>query len=138
MPTFVETELGPQIVTPDTPYVAAAGRSRLYFIDTRFDAATAQHVKEQIELATVGEKDSCIYIDDITATAESRNKATGETVAFDPVFARIFFARIMNKNNPSLSLPEPERGPVGDWLVTYNAEGVREDDEDMCCYVKHL
>ena len=110
---FVETELGPQIVAPNTPYVAAAGRCRLYFIDTRFDAATAQHIKEQIELATVPEKDSFIYIDDVTVTAEVRNTATGETIAFDPVFAKIFFARTMNRCNPSLNL-------------------------HMCSFVKHL
>ncbi|KAM3510125.1 hypothetical protein MY11210_006042 [Beauveria gryllotalpidicola] len=38
-----------QVIASDTRYVAAAGRNRLYFIDTRFDAETAAHIKEQTE-----------------------------------------------------------------------------------------
>ena len=42
-PQVIETELGRQIVAPDTPYVAAAGPRNLYFIDTRFDPESAKY-----------------------------------------------------------------------------------------------
>lgn len=42
-PNFFDFGFGPQIVAPDTPYVAAAGMRELYFIDTRLDPDTAQH-----------------------------------------------------------------------------------------------
>ena len=52
-PDVVNGELGPQIIAPDTPYVAAAGSSKLYFIDTRHTSEDAAHIKEQIEQAFV-------------------------------------------------------------------------------------
>ncbi|GKT90738.1 ankyrin repeat-containing protein [Colletotrichum tofieldiae] len=120
VPNFIDAWNGLQIVAPDTPYVAAAGRNQLYFIDTRLDPETAKHIKEQIEWATVlvGPED-VIKIDEISATAEVRNSLTNETLfVFDPSYARILFARGINKRNPALKLPEHE--PAGDWLVTYD------------------
>ncbi|WYZ36252.1 hypothetical protein EsH8_XII_000002 [Colletotrichum jinshuiense] len=120
VPKFIDAWTGPQIVAPDTPYVAAAGRNSLYFIDTRYDPETAQHIKEQIERATITGPDDVIKIDEITATAEVRNGLTNETLfVFDPPYARVLFAKGINKRNPELKLPEHE--PAGDWLVTYNA-----------------
>ena len=43
-PQVIETELGRQIVAPDTPYVAAVHPNGLYFIDTRFDPESAKYV----------------------------------------------------------------------------------------------
>ncbi|KAL6909056.1 hypothetical protein GGI43DRAFT_167029 [Trichoderma evansii] len=117
VPNFIDTEFGPQIVAPDTPYVAASGQNSLYFIDTRYDAETAQHIKNQIERAMVVRLGEYISIDEIAATAEVKN-SNGETVfVFDPTYARILFAKGMNRHNPSLKLPERE--PAGDWDVTY-------------------
>ncbi len=119
IPTAIETVYGLQVVAPDTPYVAAAGPNKLYFIDTRFDAETAKHVKEQIEKATIPNLDEYIAIDEISATAELRNSVTGETTfVFDPLYARVMFAKGLNRHNPELKLPEYE--PAGDWLVTYD------------------
>ncbi|CAK7202857.1 hypothetical protein SEUCBS139899_005584 [Sporothrix eucalyptigena] len=139
VPSFVDTELGLQIVAPDTPYVARAGRSNLYFIDTRYDEKTAQHIKEQIELALVPDADTHTYIDDITATAYKRNGDTNKVlVQFDPVYARIFFAPTMNKHNPMLKLPEG--GPDDGHFVRYNQNGIPktmeeiEAEANMCCY----
>lgn len=135
VPQFVDTELGRQIVAPDTPYVARAGRSELYFIDTRFDVASAKHIKEQIERATVPDSDTHIYVDDITATAEVRTDTGEVPFVFDPAYARLFFASSMNKLNPSLNLPEHES--TGDHLVEYEDGGAvlaRRDvtDKDPC------
>ncbi|BCR99151.1 uncharacterized protein AKAW2_40834A [Aspergillus luchuensis] len=131
VPEVIETSLGRRIVAPDTPYVAAAGRNALYFIDTRFDPETAQHIKLQIEKASVPQPDEYIAIDEIEATAEIKNSVTGETTfVFDPVYARLLFARGINRHNPDIQLPEYE--PAGDWLVVYdlddivNRKGVRK------------
>ncbi|PYH48109.1 uncharacterized protein BP01DRAFT_380025 [Aspergillus saccharolyticus JOP 1030-1] len=70
VPQVIETVLGRQVVAPDTPYVAVAGPSALYFIDTRFDPEPAQHIKLQIEKASVPQLDEYIAIDEIAATAE--------------------------------------------------------------------
>ncbi|KAH7141121.1 hypothetical protein EDB81DRAFT_692775 [Dactylonectria macrodidyma] len=120
VPNVIETWRGLQIVAPDTPYVAAAGQNQLYFIDTRFDPETAKHVKEQIERASVpGGPNEVMNIDEISATAEVKNTLTGETIfIFDPPYARVLFAKGINKRNPELKLPEHE--PAGDWLVTYD------------------
>jgi hypothetical protein len=121
VPKVIETEYGLQIVAPDTPYVAVAGPDKLYFIDTRLDAETAKHVKEQIEKASVPKPEEYIAIDEILATAEVKNSVTGETTfVFDPSYARVLFAKGMNRHNPELKLPEPE--PAGDWLVTYDLQ----------------
>ncbi|KAH6871195.1 hypothetical protein B0T10DRAFT_591417 [Thelonectria olida] len=119
VPQVIDTWHGLQAVAPDSPYVAASGSNQLYFIDTRFDHETAQHIKEQIERATVlGEPDEVIFIDEISATAEVRSTLTNETVfIFDPPYARVMFAPGMNRLNPKLKLPEHE--PAGHWLVTY-------------------
>lgn len=118
VPSFIDTELGSQIVAPDTPYVAASGRNRLYFIDTRYDADTAQHIKNQIERAMVGQPDEYISIDETAATAEVKNINGSTVFVFDPPYARVLFAEGMNRHNPSLKLPEHE--PAGDWEVNYD------------------
>ncbi|KAJ5796080.1 uncharacterized protein N7518_004620 [Penicillium psychrosexuale] len=119
VPAVINTGHGLQVVAPDTPYVAAAGKDKLYFIDTRFDAETAKHVKEQIEKATVPNPEEYIAIDEISATAEIKNSVTGETTfVFDPSYARVLFAKGINRRNPELKLPEHE--PAGDWLDSRN------------------
>lgn len=119
-PKFIETELGRQIVAPDTPYVAVAGPYQLYFIDTRFDAETASHIKEQIERASIPKMEEYVWLDEIAVTAELKNSVTGETTfTFDPVYARVFFAVGFNKANPDLHLPVHNSG--GDWVVSYDA-----------------
>ncbi|KAF4897000.1 hypothetical protein CGCVW01_v013759 [Colletotrichum viniferum] len=122
-PTFIDAWHGPQIVAPDTPYVAAASKNTLYFIDTRFDPDTAQHIKAKIEWASVAVGAShVINIDELAATAEVKDTATGETLfIFDPAYARVLFARGINRRNPALGLPEHER--AGDWLVSYDLNG---------------
>jgi hypothetical protein len=106
VPKVIETEYGLQVVAPDTPYVAAAGQDKLYFIDTRFDTETAKHIKEQIEKATVTNMEEYIAIDEISATAELKNSVTGETTfVFDPPYARVLFAKGINRHNPALNLP---------------------------------
>ncbi|RFU80042.1 ankyrin repeat-containing [Trichoderma arundinaceum] len=123
VPEAIETSLGLQIVAPDTPYVAAAGQNKLHFFDTRLDAETARHIKEQIERATVPKPDEVISMDEISATAEVKNHVTGETTfIFDPVYARVLFAKGMNRRNPKLNLPEPEA--AGDQLVTYDLDAI--------------
>jgi hypothetical protein len=86
VPKFITTGYALQVAVPDTPYVAAAGPDRLlYFIDTRFDTETAEHVKEQIEKATVHNPEEYIAIDEVLATAELKNSVTGKTTfVFDP------------------------------------------------------
>ncbi|KAJ9482312.1 hypothetical protein VN97_g11129 [Penicillium thymicola] len=121
VPRVIKTGFGLQVVAPYTPYVAVAGKDKLYFINTRLDTETAKHMKEKIEKASVPKEDEYIAIDEISATAEVKNVVTGETTfVFDPSFARIAFARGMNRHNPELKLPEPE--PAGDWLVTYDLD----------------
>ena len=125
IPNFIQTAYGVQVIAPDTPYVAAAGRRHLYFIDTRFDSETASHIKTQIEKATVPGMEEYISIDEIEATAEIKNAITGETTfVFDPAYARVLFARGINKRNPDLKLPE--HAPDGDWLVTYDVDTLTE------------
>ncbi|KAJ6440162.1 hypothetical protein O9K51_08053 [Purpureocillium lavendulum] len=104
VPEFIETDTGRQIVAPDTPYVAAVGHNQL-----------------NIEKALVSIPNEYVYIDPIAATAERRNSVTDETTfAFDPPYARVFFARAMNKRNPLLKLPEHAR--TGSGLVAYNID----------------
>ncbi|KIH92510.1 hypothetical protein SPBR_03208 [Sporothrix brasiliensis 5110] len=122
VPKYYNSWRGIQVIAPDTPYVAASGPDSLYFIDTRFDNDTAAHIKEQIEWAMLPNPDEHFFIDEEAATAFVRNSATKEVVfTFDPPFARVFFARFMNKQNPSLQLPEHEDG--GEWVVKYNLGG---------------
>jgi len=124
VPNVIETAYGFQIVASDTPYVAANGRNRLYFLDTRLDSDHARHIKNQIEKATVPNPDEYLKIDEISATAERKNRKTGETTSiFDPFYARILFAKGINARNPELKLPEPE--PAGDWLVAYDLDDIR-------------
>ena len=113
-----------QVVAPDTPYVAAAGLNSLYFLDTRFDPDTAKHIKEQIEKAYLPKEPwQYTFVDEILATAEIKSYPTNETTfVFDPVYARVLYARGMNKHNPELKLPEHER--TGDWLVTYDLKKI--------------
>ncbi|GKZ51986.1 hypothetical protein AbraIFM66951_009081 [Aspergillus brasiliensis] len=74
----------------DTFYVAAASPNALYLIDTRIDPETAQHIKLQIEKASVPHPDKYVAIDEIEATAELKNRATGETTfVFDTAYARV-------------------------------------------------
>ncbi|KAJ2971471.1 hypothetical protein NQ176_g7668 [Zarea fungicola] len=124
VPQTIETPYGPQVVAPDTPYVAAAGRDKLYFIDTRFDEETAWHIKQQIERSQVPRPGEYIAIDEIKATAEVRKSGTNETVfVFDPAYARVIFAKGINKRNPALNLPEHE--PAGDWLTIWIATATK-------------
>ncbi|KAJ5592536.1 hypothetical protein N7537_009440 [Penicillium hordei] len=141
VPAVIKTGHGLQVVAPDTPYVAAAGPDKLYFIDTRFDSKTAKHVKEQIEKATIPNPEEYIAIDEISATAELKNSVTGETrFVFDPTYARVLFAKGINRHNPELKLPEHE--PAGDWLVTYNLEKAltkpREEGETDASYYESM
>lgn len=135
-PDFITTKSGYQVVAPDTPYVAAAGPNQLYFIDTRFDTETARHIKLQIERATIQNSDEYIAIDELSATAEIKNSITGETVfTFDPPYARVLFAKGINRHNPDIKLPEHE--PAGDWLVTYDmntALNATLDRRALYCY----
>ncbi|KAJ5651162.1 uncharacterized protein N7484_004885 [Penicillium longicatenatum] len=81
------------------------------------------HIKNQIERATIPIPDEYTAIDEITATAEKRNRKTGETTfVFDPPYARVLFAKGINKRNTELKLPEHE--PAGDWLVSYDLDKV--------------
>ncbi|OOF98423.1 hypothetical protein ASPCADRAFT_205659 [Aspergillus carbonarius ITEM 5010] len=131
IPNVVKTEYGLQVVAPDTPYVAAAGPNKLYFLDTRFDTQTAKHLKEQIEKATVPNPDEYIAIDEVSATAELKNAVTGETTfVFDPSYARVLFAKGINRKNPETKLPEHE--PAGDWLVTYDLEDILMKAAEFC------
>ncbi|XRM45810.1 hypothetical protein ABZX51_008884 [Aspergillus tubingensis] len=134
VPEVIETSLGRRIVAPDTPYVAAAGRNALYFIDTRFDPETAQHIKLQIEKASVPQPDEYVAIDEIEATAELKNSVTGETTfVFDPPYARVLFAKGINRHNPDIKLPEHE--PAGDWLVKYDLDNILTTKRaNMFCY----
>ncbi|KAJ5128107.1 hypothetical protein N7448_008886 [Penicillium atrosanguineum] len=121
VPTVIKTGDRLQVVAPDTPYVAAAGPNKFYFIGTRFNTETAKHVKEQIEKATVPSPEEYIAIDEVSATAGLKNSLTGETTfVFDPHYARVLFAKGMNRRNPELKLPEHK--PAGDWLVTYDLD----------------
>jgi hypothetical protein len=133
VPKFIETGHGLQIVAPDTPYVAAAGLNKLYFIDTRFDAETARHVKEQIERASVPNPEEYLSIDEVSATAELKNSVTGETTfVFNPAYARVLFAKGMNRHNPELKLPEHE--PARAWEVTYDLGATLTKRQPRSCY----
>ncbi|KAM0456201.1 hypothetical protein ACHAPV_007449 [Trichoderma viride] len=125
-PDSRETFRGRQIIAPDTPYVAAAGKNLLYFIDTRLDAEAAGHIKNQLERAFVPNEEEYIKINEFTATAETVNAKTRETTfTFDPVFARVLFARGINKRNPEMKLVEHKIGG-GDWLVAYELDKISE------------
>ena len=124
IPQVVEAWHGLQIIAPPTPYVAAAGKKKLYYIDIRYDPKIAQHLKSQIEPAFVSRPDEYISIDESTATAEVKNSISGEIVfTFDPPYARVLFARGMNRHKPDLNLPE--YGLAGDWVVTYDLIAIR-------------
>lgn len=124
VPEVIETWYGPQVVAPDTPYVAAIAPNQLHFIDTRLDPETAGHIKEQIERVALPKKDEYISIDEFAATAEIKNHVTGETTfVFDPDYARELFAKGMNRHNPELKLPEIEF--ASDQLVTYDLDAIR-------------
>ncbi|KAJ5894360.1 ankyrin repeat-containing protein [Penicillium taxi] len=111
-----------QIIAPDTPYVAAANGNTLYFIDTRFHRDTAQHIKNQIEAITFAKGEEYVAIDEFEATAELKIRETGGTTfSFDPAYARVLFARGINRQNPEIKLPEPKSG---DWLVTYDLDEI--------------
>ncbi|KAJ5894361.1 hypothetical protein N7495_006052 [Penicillium taxi] len=115
----------PDIIAPDTLYVATTGRDSLYFIDTRFDHDTAQYIKNQIEAMTFAGPDDYVAIDEFEATAAIKNRKTGETVfTFDPPYARVFFASGINRNNPELKLPKHE--PAGNWQVTYDLNEITD------------
>lgn len=123
------TSQNPLIQDMASPYVAAAGRNMLYFIDIRFDMETARHIKDQIERATVTRMDEYISIDEILATAKVVNAKTGMTTfVFDPPYARVLFARGINRQNPELKLPEHEI--AGPWLISYDL-GVKSTQQ---CY----
>ena len=75
IPKVYNAWYGPQVVAPDSPYVAVAGVDKLYFIDTGFDSGTAEHIKNQIESATMPGQ-TYVFIDHIAATAELRDSIT--------------------------------------------------------------
>lgn len=131
MPAVVETGKGLQVVAPDSPYVAAIAPDKLYFIDTRFDVESASHIKEQIEMAMVPHPDNYISINEISATAELKSSKTGETIfVFNPAYARVLFAKGMNRRNPELKIPEHK--PAGDWLVTYDLGNTLTKRQTYC------
>ncbi|ATY65932.1 hypothetical protein A9K55_001535 [Cordyceps militaris] len=60
-----------------------------------------------------------LFIDEIAATAEVRDSTTDKAVfVFDPPYARVMFAKGINKLNPGLKLPQHE--PAGSWEVSYD------------------
>ncbi|KAJ5107893.1 hypothetical protein N7456_004568 [Penicillium angulare] len=122
VPKVINAWYGLQVVAPDTPYVAAAGTNTLYFIDTRFDKDTAQHIKTQVEKASIPVADEYTAIDEFTFTAEQKNKAGETTFVFDPPYAKVFFARGINKRNPEAKLPEHEYTPGS--VITYDLDEI--------------
>ncbi|OLN95375.1 hypothetical protein CCHL11_04780 [Colletotrichum chlorophyti] len=112
-PNATELWRGLQIIAPDTPYVVAAGRNKLYFIDTRFDPESARQIREQIERATVPGQDEVISIDEISATAGVKNTLAGGTVFVRSPHARVLFAKGINRRNPELKLPQHESPVIG-------------------------
>ncbi|GFP60642.1 hypothetical protein TASIC1_0037000100 [Trichoderma asperellum] len=137
---MIDSEFGRYVVAPDTPYVAASGRNSLYFIDTRHDAETAQHIKDQIERSARPHAGEIIHIDEVAATAECRDIATGNTTfVFDPPYARVIFAAGINRHNPDLKLPEHE--PAGFWEVNYDVSSALTARAMFCydygCYSKY-
>ena len=123
LPKVIETWRGLQVVAPDTPYVAAASANELYFIDTRLDNETASRIKQNIESAASPRPEEYVFIDEIMATAERRNRATGETTfVFDPTYAKVLFGRAMKRRNPKLELPEYT--PPGAGLVAYDLDAL--------------
>lgn len=122
VPQTVETSYGLQVVAPNSPYIAAAGVNKLYFIDKRFDEETAFHIKQQIEHASIPRSGEYIKLDELEGTAEVRSSVTNETLfTFDPPYARVFFARGMNKHNPALKLVDHEL--PGHWVKAYDLGG---------------
>ncbi len=118
-PNIAEVDGELRVIAPDTPYVAAAGRNRLYFIDTRFDPASAAHIKNQIEWAMTGTPGSYIKIDEVAVTAKVVDSDTGSTLfEFDPAYARVLFAAGINRRNPDLKLPEHRDD--GEHIVDYD------------------
>lgn len=107
------------------------GQNKLCFIDTRFDAKTAAHIKEQIERAGIPKPEEYVFIDEILATAEIRVAKTNETTfVFDPVFARVFFAPGMNRHNPELKLPLFEGTSKTSML--YDLDALMEKQKALC------
>jgi hypothetical protein len=49
---------------------------------------------------------------------------------FDPPYARVLFAKGINRHNPEIKLPEHE--PAGDWLVTYDLDKILAKQIDSC------
>ena len=131
VPDVVDWYGGKRIVAPDTPYIAAVSPNQLYFIDKKFDHASAAVIKEQLERLNGIEPHEFSYIDEIDATAEIKNSKTKETVfKFNPAYARVFFAEIINRKNATLDLPLHE--PAGAWLVTYKVGGGRLGERSLC------
>lgn len=93
--TYQRPGYGLQVVAPDTPYVAAAGPNKVYFIYTQFDAETAKHVHHHRRGFGYG---------------GIENSVTDErTFFFDPFYAKVLvFAKGMNRHNPGLKLSEHE------------------------------
>ncbi|KAL2211170.1 hypothetical protein CC79DRAFT_1366540 [Sarocladium strictum] len=116
-PEFRQWNKRPRIVAPDTPYVAAAGRHHLYYIDMGFSPEDAAHIKAQVEHTWLMEGDEHIFVDEVEATAEKLNAAGESIFVFDPPYARVLFANFINRRNPGINLPE--HAPAGEWLVSY-------------------
>lgn len=119
VPKVIEINGRLQIVSPDTPYVAAAGRDRLYFIDTRHEPDSAAHIKQQIEWASVALKSTYIKVDELEINAEVREEGTNEVLfTFDPEYVKVMFAPRINRRNPDIKLPELT--DEGEHIVTYD------------------
>ncbi|TQN69138.1 hypothetical protein CSHISOI_06388 [Colletotrichum shisoi] len=103
VPNLIDAGNGPQIVAPDKPYVAAAGRNQLYSIETRLDPETAKHIKEQIQWAIGdGPTNETLFVfgPQIRQGAVCKKESTSATQNFKP----------------------PEHEPAGDWLVAYDVD----------------
>jgi hypothetical protein len=55
---------------------------------------------------------------------------TESTVVFDPSYARVLFAKGINRHNSGIKLPENE--PAADWLVTYDLDKIFANRIDSC------
>lgn len=108
-----------QVIAPDTLYVAAAERNRLYFIDTRFDAKIAAHIKQQNEWASVHGPNIYIHIDEIAIMAEMESACRSEVpFTFDPAYARVTFTAGINRKSPDIKLPKQTE--VAGHVVAYD------------------
>lgn len=79
-PQVTEDILGPQIVAPATPYVAAEGRNKLYFIDTRHQRRRISHQGADWASLCASESNTKIKVDESTVVVHNINFITGEVL----------------------------------------------------------